>query len=179
MLLQFIMFPWAARTYGVRNCLNVASVLFPVVYSVVPFIALIPEPFRKIAVCFIMFCKLAAVTFAFPCCTILLTNSATSPRVLGTLNGVGTGVTAFGRAVGPALVGTSFSLGVNMGYIIVPWWILTLFGIFSALPTFWIVESNGLRNQGDRGSDAQGEEQEHQAETPEENGINGARRTCH
>lgn len=41
--------------------------------------------------------------FAFPCSTILLTNSSPTLRLLGTLNGIAVTLSAMGRAVGPAV----------------------------------------------------------------------------
>lgn len=93
----------------------------------------------------LMLSKLACTIFSFPCCTILLTNSAASLSVLGTLNGVGTSVSAVGRAAGPALVGAAFSYGVNQGYVILPWWLLAFFAALSAVPVFWVEETDGFQ----------------------------------
>ncbi|GMG32306.1 unnamed protein product [Aspergillus oryzae] len=100
---------------------------------------------------------LAASIFGFPCITILLTNSATSLTVLGTLNGVATSVSAVGRAAGPAICGAAFSFGVKKGYIILPWWMLSIFGALSALPIYWTVEPDGFQ-----GNDAEEEQDEPQ-----------------
>ena len=53
------------------------------VYGVLPFVLLVPESVQMPAVYVLMFFKSLAVIFAFPCSTILLTNSAPSLRVLG------------------------------------------------------------------------------------------------
>lgn len=82
--------------------------------------------------------------FAFPCTTILLTNSAVSLRVLGTLNGVATSVSALGRAAGPAIGGGTFSWGVKRGYVILPWWTLAFLSALGAIPVFWLVEMDGF-----------------------------------
>lgn len=88
-------------------------------------------------------------TFAFPTSTIMLTNSATSLRTLGTLNGLATSVSAVGRAVGPALSGSLFTLGVKRGYIVVPFWALSLIASIAAVPTFWLVEGKGFGDDPD------------------------------
>ena len=76
--------------------------IFPVVYVLTPFIALIDDAQTRIAVLLsVMFIKGFAVIVAFPCTTILLTNSASSLRTLGTLNGVATTFSGLGRAIGP------------------------------------------------------------------------------
>lgn len=63
--------------------------------------------------------------------------------VLGTLNGVATSVSALGRAAGPALIGTVFSWGVERGYVIIPWWLLSALALTSVIPAIWIVEQDG------------------------------------
>ncbi|PWY95495.1 permease of the major facilitator superfamily [Aspergillus sclerotioniger CBS 115572] len=144
MVVQFLVFPWAAKRYGVLNCVKVVATVFPILYLLTPFTALVPEPLRNITVFFLMLGKLSASIFGFPCTTILLTNSATSLSVLGTLNGVGTSVSAIGRAVGPAVTGQAFTYGVKQGYILIPWWMLAVFGALSAIPVFYTEESDGF-----------------------------------
>ncbi|KAN0069593.1 Major facilitator superfamily domain containing protein [Elaphomyces granulatus] len=146
MLIQFLIFPVAARRYGVLNCFKVTSIAGPILYFLTPFTVLVPPPIRDVVVFFLMLVKLATVIFSFPSCTILLTNSATSLLLLGTLNGVGTSASAVGRALGPAIVGSAFSLGIEMGYVILPWWILAALGVLAAIPVFWVVETEGFAN---------------------------------
>ncbi|EDN08085.1 conserved hypothetical protein [Histoplasma mississippiense (nom. inval.)] len=154
MLTQFFIFPRAAHRYGVLNCLKVVSVVFPITYFLAPFTVLFPSnASRQIAAFLLMCSKLACVVFAFPCCIILLTNSAKSVSILGTLNGVATGASAVGKAIGPATLGGTFSLGVKKGYMILPWWTLAFLASLSALPVFWSKEDDHLNQSGDAGDD--------------------------
>ncbi len=154
MLIQFLIFPPVARRFGVLNCLKVCTLIFPFVYIVTPFTALLPTPITQQTAMFaIMLLKCWGVIFAFPCSTILLTNSAVSLRILGTLNGVATSISALGRAAGPAIGGATFSLGVDAGYVIVPWWILALFAALGAIPVWWLVEMEGFGGAGDSASE--------------------------
>ena len=119
--------------------------MFPLIYLATPFTALMPTASsQQVAMFAIMVIKSFAVVFAFPCITILLTNSAVSQRVLGTLNGVSTSVSALGRAAGPAIGGWTFSLGVDSGYVIFPWWTLAAFAVLGAIPVWWLVEMEGF-----------------------------------
>ncbi|KAJ5122015.1 glutamate carboxypeptidase [Penicillium atrosanguineum] len=145
MLIQFLCFPPLAQRYGVLNCYKAAAIAMPVIFFLTPFTALVPESCRLAAVLLIMLAKLGAVVFGIPCCTILLTNSAASMTVLGTLNGVGTSVSALGRAAGPALIGAAFSWGVKRGSVVVPWWLLSILSLFAIIPSYWIVEQEGPR----------------------------------
>lgn len=71
-------------------------------------------------------------------------------RVLGTLNGFATSFSAIGRAVGPALGGPLFTVGVKRGYVILPFWTFTAVGILGAIPVWWIVEGKGFDNDDDK-----------------------------
>lgn len=145
MLIQFFAFPFLARRYGVLPCLKVVTAMFPIAYVVTPFTALLPTPTtQQIGILVVMMIKCWAGIFAFPCTTILLTNSAVSLRVLGTLNGVAVSISAIGRAIGPAIGGYTFTIGVDKGYGILPWWILGCFGILGAIAPWCLVEMEGF-----------------------------------
>jgi hypothetical protein len=152
MFIQFLAFPPLARRYGVLNCLKACSLTFPLVYIAVPFTSLLPTSgLRQAAMVALMLMKGWCAIFAFPCTTILLTNSAVSLRILGTLNGVATSISAVGRAAGPALAGLTFTLGVDIGYVVISFWMLAAIAFLGAIPVFWLVEMEGFG--GDEDSD--------------------------
>ena len=154
MVIQFAVFPPVARRYGVLPCLKAVTAVFPVVYLMTPFTALLPTPLsQEIGIFCIMLLKCFASIFSFPCTTILLTNSAVSLRILGTLNGVATSISALGRAAGPALTGWMFSVGVSKGYIVLPFWLLVAFGILGAVTPWWLIEMEGFGGDEDSDSD--------------------------
>jgi hypothetical protein len=142
---QFVLFPPTARYLGVLRCLRIAFLIFPFVYFITPFVSLIPDPTtQQAALIGLLLIRGIAGTFAFPTSTIMLTNSASSLRVLGTVNGVATSVSAVGRALGPAVGGGLFSFGVKRGYILVPFWTLSAVAALACIPTFWLVEGQGF-----------------------------------
>ncbi|KAI4730231.1 MFS general substrate transporter [Aureobasidium sp. EXF-10728] len=154
MFVQFLIFPPVARKYGVVTCLRVCAVCMPIIYFFVPFTALLPDRTSQEAAIFVlMVVKGFFSTFAFPCSTILLTNSASSLRILGTLNGIATSVGAIGRAIGPAIGGSTFTYGVKIGYVILPWWVLSSIAALAAIPSFWVVEGEGFGGDTDNVED--------------------------
>ena len=153
MTVQFAFFPPLARRFGVLNCLKVCALGFPLVYVATPFTALLPtDSWKQGVMLALMLIKGWCGIFAFPCSTILLTNSATSLKILGTLNGVATSVSAIGRAAGPAIAGAAFTGGVDIGYIIISWWTLAAMSVIGAIPIFWLVEMEGF-GSGDSSTD--------------------------
>ncbi|KIX04553.1 uncharacterized protein Z518_05423 [Rhinocladiella mackenziei CBS 650.93] len=145
MLIQFFVFPTFARKYGVLNCLKACVLTFPLVYIATPFTALLPsDSSRQGVVMVLMLVKGFCGIFAFPCSTILLTNSAASLKILGTLNGVATSISALGRAAGPALAGATFTGGVEAGYVVISWWTLALVALIGAVPVWSLIEMEGF-----------------------------------
>ncbi|KAL9532548.1 Major facilitator superfamily multidrug transporter [Sphaerulina musiva] len=168
MFVQFFVFPPLARKYGVLIWLKIVVIAFPVIYLLTPFTALLPTIGSQVACMFTaMMLKCLCGIFAFPCSTILLTNSATSLRTLGTLNGIATSASALGRAAGPALAGLVYSAGVKKGYVIAPWWCLSVIAIVAAVPVWWLVEGEGFGGDNDEVSDDEEEDEDEDAESAE------------
>ncbi|EXJ76833.1 hypothetical protein A1O3_10478 [Capronia epimyces CBS 606.96] len=156
MLVQFFIFPTFARRFGVLNCLKACTLTFPLVYIATPFTALLPtDSARQGVMMLLMLVKGFCGIFAFPCSTILLTNSAATLKVLGTLNGVATSISAVGRAAGPALAGGTFTAGVDIGYVVISWWTLALVAVVGAVPVWSLVEMEGFSS----GQDDEDEEE--------------------
>jgi hypothetical protein len=143
-IIQFFVFPPLCTRFGVLNCYRVAALTFPLVYIVLPYTGLIQDDKLRYALFMVvMLVKGFVVIIGFPCTTILLTNSASSLRILGTLNGFATTFSGLGRALGPAMTGSVFSLGVQKGYMIMPWWLLAVISLIGALPSWYIIEGDG------------------------------------
>ena len=161
MFIQFFIFPYLAKHWGVLKLLKTVSIIVPFTYVVTPFTALLPiQILQQVGVMLVMLVKSFTSICAFPCTTILLTNSATALRILGTLNGIAVSLSALGRAAGPAIGGWTFTIGVNVGYGILPWWTLAAFAIIAALPVWWLVEMEGFESAADRDDDDEDMEEE-------------------
>lgn len=121
-----------------------AAIMTPFVYFATPYTSLLPTPATRFAaILFVMMIKAFAIIIAFPSTTILLTNSATSLSILGTLNGFATMFSGLGRAFGPASTGLAFSWGVEHGYIVSAYFFLGIVAAIGAIPVFMIVEGDG------------------------------------
>ncbi|KAM0260787.1 hypothetical protein ACHAQJ_002553 [Trichoderma viride] len=143
-LIQFLIYPPMVNRYGVLNCFKVVSILTPFVYFATPYTSLLPTPATRFAAILgVMMIKAFAIIVAFPSTTILLTNSATSLSILGTLNGFATMFSGLGRAFGPASTGLAFSWGVEHGYIVSAYFFLGVVAAIGAIPVFMIVEGDG------------------------------------
>jgi hypothetical protein len=107
--LQLFIFPPVANKLGLLRYLRVAGAMMPIIYLIVPFALLLPFDKQEPVLFLLLVLKSIASTPAFPCSTILLTNSAPSLRLLGTLNGIAVASSALARAIGPAVC----AMGLN------------------------------------------------------------------
>ncbi|KND91291.1 putative membrane protein [Tolypocladium ophioglossoides CBS 100239] len=156
-LIQFLLYAPLVNRYGVLRCYKVCSVVMPFVYCITPYTSLFPtEATRVAALIAVMVVKAVSIIVAFPSITILLTNSCTSLRVLGTLNGFATAFSGFGRALGPASTGAAFSWGADNGYIVSAYFYLGIVAALGAIPVFMIVEGDGFAASADS-SDTEGD----------------------
>lgn len=143
-LLQFLVFPPVTRRFGTLPCFKVVTATIPFVYVALPYTVLLPTSnSRQVAIFALMFVKTVVAVFAYPCTTILLTNSVTSLRILGTLNGVAVASSAIGRASGPFTSGILFSWSARRGYVVAPWFMLAIIAVLGHVSTYWLVEGDG------------------------------------
>lgn len=124
--------------------------MLPFVYLATPYTSLLPtEAGRLAALMAVMAAKGFAIIIAFPSTTILLTNSCTSLRVLGTLNGFATAFSGLGRGFGPGLTGLAFTWGADHGYVVSAYFFLAAAALAGAVPAFMIVEGDGPADDAD------------------------------
>ena len=131
----------------------------PIVYLLAPFSTLVPSVIgAQITLFALWLVKGLCSTFAFPCSTILLTNSAASLKVLGTINGMATSVSAIGRAAGPFIAGNVFTWGIKNGYIVAPFWVLSAIAAVTPIAALWLIEGEGFGQENEQEEDHEDEE---------------------
>jgi hypothetical protein len=144
-VLQIWLFSPLTKRFGSLVILRVCLVVLPFLYAIIPFTVLVePQWLRHTLMFTVWMLKGVAAIFAFPCCTILITNSAKSLRHLGTVNGITTALGAVGRATGPMAVGYVFTWGVHHGLLAAPFWLNSLLCIASWYPIFMAKEGPGF-----------------------------------
>ncbi|KAJ6258838.1 Major facilitator superfamily multidrug transporter [Drechslerella dactyloides] len=121
--LQMFIYPTLQAKFGTLALFRLAFIIFPLSYTLTPYVLLLSGPLaRGVAIAFVLFLQVMARTLAIPSSVILLTNAAPSPKILGTLHGIGNMLSSFARAVGPALGGWVSAKGMEMGMVGCVWW---------------------------------------------------------
>ncbi|KAF3920946.1 hypothetical protein ABW20_dc0105521 [Dactylellina cionopaga] len=149
--LQMFIYPTLQARFGTLRIFRFAFVMFPLSYILTPYVLLLEGSVtRGVAIAFVLFVQVIARTLAIPSSVILLTNAAPSPRLLGTLHGVGNMLSSLARAVGPALGGWVSAKGMEMGMVGCVWWIyLTGIAIVGAFVS-WRMEEGKSPHERER-----------------------------
>jgi hypothetical protein len=140
MVIQLLIFPPTARWLGPLKALRIASSLYPLVYFLTPYLSKLSHlpTLRGICSLLLLLSKAFCGIFAFPCSKIMLCNSARAKNTLGSLNGISASSQQLVRALVAILVGKLFSMGLERGVIVLPWWGLGVISLGGLLVVFWI-----------------------------------------
>ncbi|KAI9799653.1 MAG: hypothetical protein M1833_003968 [Piccolia ochrophora] len=136
--IQGIVFPIFAAWLGVWRLFIVVTVLHPIAYFIVPYLALLPENllYPGIYVC------LAVRNFfsilAYPVILILLKEATPTPSVLGKVNGLAASAGAACRTVAPPVAGYLYGLGAQQGFSGLAWWGSGVVAIAGSIQCFFV-----------------------------------------
>lgn len=136
MLATLFLFPFIVRRLGALNLFRFLAISYPLLYIATPYLVLLPYALRMVGIYALVTWKCTFATMAYPSNAILLTNSAPSLLMLGTINGVAASTASLSRAFGPTVSGFLFSTGLRLGYSGLAWWcsaVVALAGAFISL----------------------------------------------
>lgn len=121
--LQLVMYPRLALRLGALRSYRLASLVFPVCYSLIPFLCLIREGYLLWAAAItVLFVQTLGRVFAAPSIAILVNNSASHSSVLGTVHGMSQSLNALSRSLGPLLLLRLYGFGLSQGIVGMAWW---------------------------------------------------------
>lgn len=143
MIATVFIFPIIVRRLGALGLFRTITLSYPLLYIVTPYMVLLPESFRMAGVYFLVIWKCTCATLAYPSNAILLTNSAPSLLVLGTINGVAASTASLSRAFGPTISGLLFSAGLRLGYSGLAWWCSALIAVAGAVISLRMRDEGG------------------------------------
>ncbi|KAL5409973.1 hypothetical protein PMIN06_004943 [Paraphaeosphaeria minitans] len=151
--LQLFLYPGLSSRLGTARSYRIFLLLFPVAYSIAPFLSLVPSTSKPpagvsgaliwIAITAVLFVQVLARTFALPCTAILINNCCPHPSVLGTMHGIGQSVSSFTRTFGPIVFGWLFGKGIDVGIIALGWWSLACVAVVGSIAAQFVREGDG------------------------------------
>ena len=132
LFIQGVVFPFAADKLGVWRIFVVVTILHPIAYFIVPYLALLPQNalFGGIYACLTIRNLLSILDY--PVLLILLKQASVSPSVLGRINGLAASAGAACRTIAPPVAGLLYGWGLDIGFTGLAYWgtgIVALFGV--------------------------------------------------
>lgn len=151
---QILAYPPVAQWMGILHVYQWSLFAFPLAYFILPYLAILPGtapppapatgPVVWVGITIILLFQVAARTFALPSSVILLTNSSPSPLVLGRIHGLAVSLASLSKAVGPAVAGVLFGIGLKEGVVGTAWWALAGVSVVGAIVALWLREDQGV-----------------------------------
>ena len=146
MFAQVIVFPWLSKKLGSLRTFWITLSLYPVLYLLAPYLAVLPENLRIPGLMVLLVGKVTVQSLSYPSLAIILANSSPSKRVLGTLNGVAMSSASISRGFGPTVSGAMDSLGSNLHMSGLAWWTIAAVALLGWLPGFALREGTNRAN---------------------------------
>jgi len=143
MLATIFLFPVVVRRLGSLGLFRTIAISYPILYFTTPYLVLLPNSLRMVGVYIVVVWKCTFATMAYPSNAILLTNSAPSLLMLGTINGVASSTASLSRAFGPTVSGFLFSAGLRLGYSGLAWWCSAFIALLGALISLTMSDKGG------------------------------------
>lgn len=151
--LQLLLYPRLSFRLGTVLSFRSALCLFPLAYSLIPFLAVVPTTSSPpapaagimfwVALTCVLFIQVLGRTFALPATAILVNNSCPHPSVLGTIHGMAQSVSSATRTIGPIVLSWLYGVGLSHGYVGLAWWCMGSWAILGAIAGSWVREGDG------------------------------------
>lgn len=143
MIATVFLFPIVVRRLGALGLFRLIAISYPILYITTPYLVLLPNSLRMVGMYAVVIWKCTFATMAYPSNAILLTNSAPSLLMLGTINGVAASTASLSRAFGPTLSGYLLSAGLRLGYSGLAWWCSAVIALIGAVISLLMSEKGG------------------------------------
>ncbi|KGQ01877.1 hypothetical protein PAAG_11265 [Paracoccidioides lutzii Pb01] len=140
LLIQAIVFPLLAEWLDVWKLFVLVTVLHPVAYFIVPFLAFLP---RNLFFTGIYTCLTIRNFFSildYPVLLILIKQTCPSHSVLGKINGLAASAGAACRTLAPPIAGYLYSIGSKVGFTGLAWWASAIVAAVGACQLYFIQE---------------------------------------
>ena len=122
LFVQAVIFPLFATWLGVWKLFLVVTILHPIDYIMVPYLALLPEYLLYPGIWVCLTVRNFTSILAYPLLLILLKEASPSPLVLGKINGLAASAAAACRTVAPPFAGYLYGVGVQQGLTGLAFW---------------------------------------------------------
>lgn len=138
LVVQAVIFPLVASWLGVWKSFLVVTILHPIAYFVVPFLAEVPESSLYPAIYACLTIRNLLSIIAYPVLLILIKEASPSPSCLGKINGLAASTGAACRTIASPVAGLLYGIGIKIDFTALAWWASALVAIIGAFQAFFI-----------------------------------------
>jgi hypothetical protein len=132
LIIQGVVFPLLAGWLGVWRLFRLCVVFFPIVYFVIPYLAILPSSnlFAGIYACLAVWDFFNIILYPL---ILILIKEASNPKCLGKINGMAASVGAVARCLAPPIAGCFYSIGYDVEFAGLPWWVTGMVAVVGAV----------------------------------------------
>lgn len=138
LVVQGIIFPWAANQLGTYRLFLLVAVMHPVAYLVMPFLLIVPKFLLYPAIYGCLAIRNLVSIILYPLLMILIKEATASPGALGKVNGLAASAAAGCRMVSPPVAGYLYTVGSRLGCSALSWYGSAAVAVFGAFQCFWV-----------------------------------------
>lgn len=144
LFIQGVIFPLLADRLGVWTIFVLVTILHPVAYFIVPYLAVLSQSLLYPGIYLCLTIRNLFSILAYPVILILLKQASPAPSVLGKINGLAASAGAACRTISPPVAGILYGIGSEIGFTGLAWWGSGLIALLGALQLYFIPrEKNG------------------------------------
>ena len=138
LFIQAVVFPLFAGWLGVWKVFVMVTLLHPIAYIIVPYLALLPRNLLYPGIWACLTIRNFTTILAYPLILILLKEASPTPAVLGRINGLAASVGAACRTIAPPLGGYLYGFGARVGFTGLAWWASAFVALVGVFQVFFI-----------------------------------------
>lgn len=162
LVVQAVVFPLAASWLGIWKVFLAVTILHPIAYFIVPFLALLPPDILYAGIYTCLTIRNCLSILAYPVLLILIKEASPGPSSLGRINGLAASTGAACRTMASPVAGFLYGVGIKIDLTAIAWWASALVAVAGAVQALTIRrEDSGPRHQVHAVSFA-GESEQHQ-----------------
>ena len=138
LFIQGVIFPWSAHWLGVWKLFVLVTVLHPLEYLIVPYLAFLPEHLLFLGIYACLTVRNILSILAYPLILILLKQASPSPSCLGKINGLAASAGAACRTIAPPVAGLLYGIGIDIGFTGLAWFGAAAVAIVGAIQLWFV-----------------------------------------
>lgn len=144
LFIQAFIFPPLTTKFGAWRLFVLVTILHPVAYFVVPFLAFTPQSalIYGIYTCLVIRNILSIIDY--PVLLILIRQASPSDAVLGKVNGLAASASAAARTIAPPMAGLLYSTGAKFEFTALAWWGSTVVAVLGVVQLWFLARAKAV-----------------------------------